>query len=223
MRWLRAAGMEVPEVTCLPAHTVPNIPSGFVAGDELLYLVRRFDRTSQGRVHVEDFAQVSDVEPRYKYGEFGATYDTMGSVIAYLLGEEGVRAYVARLTAMIIVGNTDAHLKNWGLWYPDGRNAALAPVYDFHSLTIYRRFRYAPLALSLAGEQMPQQVTREHFRVLADACSTDSDTVVAVVAETVAAMRAAWHDTMAGETRQRFPSLAEHYEQRMTTLPIGRE
>jgi serine/threonine-protein kinase HipA len=121
---------------------------------------------------------------------------------------------------MVITGNTDAHLKNWGLWYPDGRSAALAPVYDFHSLTIYRRFRYAPLALSLAGERMPDHVTREHFRLLAVACAADPNAVIDVVAETVDALHAAWRDNIADEARRRFPALADHYEQRLSALPI---
>jgi serine/threonine-protein kinase HipA len=222
MCWLRAAGIDVPDVECVPAKAVPNIPAGFVAADELLYLVRRFDRAADGRIHVEDFAQVSDVEPRYKYGEFGATYDTMGTTIAYLLGDSGFRAYVARLVAMIVTGNVDAHLKNWALWYPDGRTAALAPVYDFHSLTVYRRFRYAPLALSIAGEQMPNHVTVEHFRLLADACRSDPAVAVDVVAQTVDALRVAWSAEVATEARRRFPVLADHYEQRLATLPIVR-
>ena len=220
MRWLQAAGMDVPPVECLAADSVPNVPTGFATPDAMIYLVRRFDRTPAGRVHVEDFAQVSDVEPRFKYGEFGATYDSMGRVVSILLGQEGFRAYIDRLVAAIVVGNTDAHLKNWALCYPDGRSPALAPVYDFHSLTLYNRFKYAPLALSLAGQQMPALIDTGHFRRLAENCGTDPDDAADRVHRTVAAMRAAWSDGIRKEATGRFPALAEHYERRLAELPI---
>jgi serine/threonine-protein kinase HipA len=35
------------------------------------------------------------------------------------------------------MGNTDAHSKNWGLIYPDGRNARLAPAYDLVCVAAY--------------------------------------------------------------------------------------
>lgn len=221
MRWLRASGFAAPPVECLPASVVSEMPPGFVAPDSLVYLIERFDRTPTGRVHVEDFAQVADVEPRFKYGsEFGATYDSVGRVVRYLTGIDGFLAYVDRLAAMVITGNTDAHLKNWALRYPDGRTPQLAPVYDFHSLTVYDRFRYAPLALSLAGEQMPNAVSLDHFRRLAEACDVDPDSTALRVQKTVEAMRESWGKEIGEEARRRFPPLADHYEQRLHSLPL---
>ena len=40
------------------------------------------------------------------------------------------REFLARTIAAILMGNTDAHLKNWALVYPNGRQPRLAPVYD---------------------------------------------------------------------------------------------
>lgn len=221
MRWLSAAGFDVPEVHCVAAGTVPDIPPGFGAPNAKIYLVKRFDRTDTGRIHVEDFAQVSDVEPRFKYGEFGATYDSMGQVVNFLLGEQGYATYVDRLVAAVVVGNTDAHLKNWALWYPDGRTPRLAPVYDFHSLTVYNRFRYAPMALTLAGQQMPSLISDDDFRRLAENCGADPDSAVARVHKTLAALRTAWADGVGAEAVQRFPALAAHYEQRMAGLALA--
>jgi serine/threonine-protein kinase HipA len=222
MRWLRAAGMDVPDVECLTGRAVPSLPVEFVGPDDLLYLVRRFDRTLGRRVHVEDFAQVSGIEPEFKYGEGGETYDGMARVIRLLLGEAAFRAFVARLVAMVVVGNIDAHLKNWALWYPNGRDPALAPVYDFHSLTVYSTYRYGRMALSLGGEQMPDHVGVENFRVLAEQCGGDPEDVAELVGQTVEGLRSAWKDVLAQDGRARFTALAEHYERRLTTLPISR-
>jgi serine/threonine-protein kinase HipA len=43
---------------------------------------------------------------------------------------QDTREFLARTVAAILMGNTDAHLKNWALIYPDGRQPRLAPVYD---------------------------------------------------------------------------------------------
>jgi serine/threonine-protein kinase HipA len=216
------AGMDVPPVAVVPAKAVTDLPDGFVAADDLVYLIQRFDRRGQGRVHVEDLAQVADVEPRYKYGESGAAYESIGLVVYRVAGSDDFLAYVDRLVAMVVTGNTDAHLKNWALWYPDGRTARLSPVYDFHSLTVYQRFRYAPLALSLAGEQMPNLVSLDHFRRLADHCGVDADQVIQRVRETMSRLHDAWAGEVAAEAEARFEPLSRHYRQRLAELPICR-
>ena len=69
---------------------------------------------------------------------------------------------------MLVVGNTDAHLKNWALTYPDRRTATLSPIYDFHSLTVYTRYQYGALALSLSGEVTASAIYLDSFRRLAE-------------------------------------------------------
>ena len=96
--------------------------------------VRRFDRTPEGgRIHMEEFAQVLQYEPRQKYGR-GLTTDwpAMLRVLDRLSPNPvaDVRECVRRLVAFILLGNSDAHLKNWALRYPDGVAPVLAPLYD---------------------------------------------------------------------------------------------
>lgn len=43
---------------------------------------------------------------------------------------QDVQELVNRFVAFILMGNTNAHLKNWALRYPDGINPELAPLYD---------------------------------------------------------------------------------------------
>jgi serine/threonine-protein kinase HipA len=216
MCWLHATGMNVPRVQLAPARAVGGIPEGLVDPGELVYLIERFDRTPTARVHVEDFAQVADVEPAFKYGDLHATHDGLAAVILNLTGIDGYLEYVRRLVAMLIVGNTDAHLKNWALIYPDGRSAALSPVYDFHSLTIYDRYRYTPLALSLNGEKGPDDLRR-----MAERCGADPEQTVATGLETIHRLRQAWDGGMRAEAEARFPALAAHFVRRLDTLPVS--
>ncbi|SCF39458.1 serine/threonine-protein kinase HipA [Micromonospora mirobrigensis] len=220
MRWLAAAGYPVPDVHLVRADAVKGLPDGLVAPDERVYLIQRFDRTAAGPVHVEDFAQIADVDPRFKYSESGATYDSLAAAVRELTDDDGYHDFVRRLVAMLLVGNTDAHLKNWAVRYPDGRTPQLAPVYDFHSLSFYSSYRWSPLALSLGGETVPSAVTRDHFRRLAEQAGADPDGTAEVVAEAASRLREAWNLTVGTEARDLFGPLADHYTTRLDTLAI---
>jgi serine/threonine-protein kinase HipA len=220
MRWLDAAGMPVPPVSVAPAKDVGGIPDGLVDPADLVYLIERFDRSRAGRVHVEDFAQVADVAPSSKYGEFGASYDGLAAVILQVAGPSGYDDFVQRLVAMLVVGNTDAHLKNWALIYPDGRTPHLAPVYDFHSLTIYDQYRYTPLALGLNGERMAAHIGLDDLRRLAERCGVDPEHTARTAAAAAQRLREAWSGDLRQEAESRFPALADHFVRRLESLPV---
>jgi len=101
---------------------------------EHILAVPRFDRLPDGRrVHMEEFAQVLQYPPRSKYGRgLDIDYSTMLRVLDQLSAQpvQDVREFMRRLIAFILLGNTDAHLKNWALIYPDAHTPQLAPVYD---------------------------------------------------------------------------------------------
>src|SRR5574342_505918 len=77
MRWLAAADFPVPTIHLVPAGSVGGLPGGLVESQENVLLIERFDRNRSGKVHVEDFAQVADVAPMFKYSELGATYESI--------------------------------------------------------------------------------------------------------------------------------------------------
>ena len=101
---------------------------------EHILAVRRFDRgPGNARIHIEEFAQVLGYEPRHKYGRgVHEDYAAMLRVIDQLSTQPvaDVREFIRRFIAFILMGNTDAHLKNWALRYPDGVAPQLAPLYD---------------------------------------------------------------------------------------------
>ena len=101
---------------------------------EHILAVKRFDRGPGGqRVHMEEFAQVLGYTPKQKYGvSLSADYSQMLRVLDYYSQRprQDVQEFINRFVAFILMGNTDAHLKNWALLYPDGRHPCLAPLYD---------------------------------------------------------------------------------------------
>ena len=193
MRLARAAGVDTPEVRLVKLGDLD--PGAFYGlaipqWESWAYAVRRYDRSPGGRIHAEDFAQVFDV---YADQEYRATnYDTMGRLIFALFPDRHgqLAEFVRRLTVNILIGNGDAHIKNWSVIYEDGVSPRLAPAYDLVSTIHY--VRNDRLALNLAGEKRFANVDESHFERLARRMEAPPGYVLDVVRETVASARDGW-------------------------------
>ncbi|MDO8300371.1 type II toxin-antitoxin system HipA family toxin [Lacisediminimonas sp.] len=110
--------------------------------------VQRFDRGQNGvRIHIEEFAQVLGYEPRHKYGKgLQEDYSAMLRIIDQLSVDPAndVQEFINRFVIFALMGNTDAHLKNWALRYENGVDPALSPLYDPVCVTAF--FEDAPRA-----------------------------------------------------------------------------
>lgn len=167
------------------ARTDAELPEQ-VPFDDIL-AVQRFDRHLGQRVHMEEFAQALRYEPRHKYGK-GIVQD-YGQMLRLLdryssRPAQDVREFLGRFVAFIVMGNTDAHLKNWALLYPDGRIPRLAPLYDPVCVSAFfaalppnaygvnreidrklRAFTWADLEALIATAQLPRpKVLLRHCR-----------------------------------------------------------
>lgn len=161
---------------------------------EDILAVERFDRGSDGlRIHMEEFAQVLRYDPKHKYGKgLMVDYASMLRIVDRLSTRpaQDVQEFVNRFVAFILMGNTDAHLKNWALRYPDGINPELAPLYDPVCVTAFfegvplsdygvnraidtsvRAFTWDDLAVLLKQAQLPRvsRVLQVAKRVVAQA------------------------------------------------------
>lgn len=96
--------------------------------------VERFDRGAGGtRIHMEEFAQVLQYTPGQKYGKgLFEDYSGMLRILDQLSARpaQDVQEFVGRFIAFVLMGNTDAHLKNWALRYVNPAQLELAPLYD---------------------------------------------------------------------------------------------
>ncbi|WP_269494029.1 type II toxin-antitoxin system HipA family toxin [Castellaniella sp. S9] len=101
---------------------------------EDVLVVRRFDRGPDGRrIHMEEFNQILGYEPRHKYGKgIFEDYPAMLRIIDRFSADPArdAQEFVGRFVAFVLMGNTDAHLKNWAVRYPDAAEPVLAPLYD---------------------------------------------------------------------------------------------
>jgi serine/threonine-protein kinase HipA len=130
-------------------------PVDGIAGECLL--IRRFDRPREGgaivKRHFEEFNQILEHPSEDKYE---GTYAAMARVMrenprCSLLDVERL---FRRILVSILLGNNDAHLKNFGLLYVDGK-LRLAPFYDVLAVALYPDFSRTPMALRLGEGSNP--------------------------------------------------------------------
>ncbi|MDV3256810.1 MAG: HipA domain-containing protein [Sphingomonas sp.] len=165
-------GIEVPETDLISIDAVDGLPEGIIRYGASACAIRRFDRSDDGAVHIEDFAQLFGVFSEEKYEN--ATYRQKLKVLAIETDENSVVEFIRRLTYSVLIGNGDMHLKNWSLIYPDGRRPTLSPAYDlistvayvpeedsglkFHHSSEWRSFNYDELALIADKAKVPTRL-----------------------------------------------------------------
>lgn len=154
LRWT-AAILGADEVNAFTLGQVNN---------ETALVVTRFDRTENGeKLRLEDFAQIL-CKPRGR--DYGGKYDASYEDVAQVIKDHSVRPVIdlqkllRRLIVFSLVGNCDAHLKNFSLLETlDGLR--LSPAYDVLNTAIYPEYSQT-LALSINGRKWPvDSVTRK--------------------------------------------------------------
>lgn len=167
MKAARACGINVPNVALLKLAR-PTLAVG------------RFDRRLENkdgelvvyRQHQEDLAQALGITPGSKYAELEG-----GSIacIAELIREHCTQpardiVHVAQqLCFSFLIGNCDAHLKNYSISYGEGagkQHIRMSPGYDFVCTTLYPKFSRR-LAMRLGNAEEIDEVSPDSLRVLA--------------------------------------------------------
>ncbi|WP_328903510.1 type II toxin-antitoxin system HipA family toxin [Streptomyces sp. NBC_00441] len=165
MSLAKAVGLDVPAVRLMHRDELVGLPDRmWPNAEQWAYAVKRFDRTDdehRSPIHIEDFAQVRDKYPQDKYQ---STFETVAAVAYRGHDLASLREAARRIAFSVVIGNGDAHLKNWSLIYRDHRNPALSPVYDLVSTV-----PYAPsdepedLGLKFGGSKSFERVRLAHF------------------------------------------------------------
>jgi serine/threonine-protein kinase HipA len=193
MSLARSIGLNVPRIELRDLDSVVGLPAklpGLRGGEpRLVYAIERFDRRPGGqRVHVEDLNQVAGQKPEDKY-EHKATH-FIGNVVGALCEPSDVDEFIRRVVFGICIGNDDMHLKNWAIAYPDRRNAALAPMYDFVCSRVY--FPEGELALTVGGTRDSARVDLDTIRAFARRAEISAKRATVLAGEVVERIRSAW-------------------------------
>jgi serine/threonine-protein kinase HipA len=210
------------EVFCMRLARHLGIPVAYVetikVGERSLIVVSRYDRlvAPDGRVeriHQEDLCQATGIPPSSKYQEDGGpSFQTLAGILSAT--DPGSLPTLLRAVVLnVLVGNGDAHGKNYSLLHESSGALRMAPLYDVMSTFYYRDDR---LAMYVDDVRRIDQVTTD--RILSEASSwgmsrrTASDIVGDLLANAPEAMQRALAET---------PGVPDEI-QRIVTSQLGR-
>ena len=151
--------------------SVAHVETLAVAGRPML-LVERYDRLVHAdgtveRIHQEDLCQALGFPPSRKYEEDrGPSLRQIARLLGGVVGRDAVETLLRATVFNLLVGNGDAHAKNFSLLHDPGGAVRLAPLYDLMSSRIYGDAR---LAMKIDGEARMDRVSAE--RVLDEAAT----------------------------------------------------
>lgn len=131
------------------------VPEFHLSKNKQLFVMQRFDRTPDGTpIGFEDMAALAGFSSREKYK---TSYTHVAKLVEAFASGPNVTPSLQALFDMValscVVGNGDAHLKNFGLLYtdPTTSDCRLAPAFDVVNTTAY--IPEDVLALDLCGQK----------------------------------------------------------------------
>lgn len=165
------------------------------AGAHEALLVRRYDRSDEPggevhRIHQEDFCQALGVLPAEKYeADGGPGVAACATLIRHRVAAPAVDLlrFLDALVFNLVIGNTDAHAKNYSLLLEGEGSPRLAPLYDLLSARAYWPYEQK-MAMKYGGEYRGDRIRSRHLDRLAADLDISSGLVrrrVSDVAETI--------------------------------------
>ena len=148
--------LTVNEFVCMQAaqHCGLEPPQTYLSDNLETYVVERFDRSGDGtKLSYEDFATLmkKSNDPSAKYA---SSYETLlKATYLYTGSVSEVEKMYKYIIFNCLIGNGDAHLKNFALQYsPDMKNIFVSPPFDITHTLIYESIDNQ-MALKLAGSK----------------------------------------------------------------------
>lgn len=142
-------GLAANEFLCMQAAQRAGIstPSFDLSDDGQLFLVDRFDVDTQGhRLGFEDVASLMGLRVRDVLADrkYQGSYERVAELLKTLgLGERDLYRFFEQVAFSVMVGNGDAHLKNFAVVYTSAHDIRLSPMFDVVCTRIYTYARYA--------------------------------------------------------------------------------
>ncbi len=148
LRWITAV-LGRDEVNEFTLSSIPAL-------NETALIVTRFDRTLSGdKLRLEDCAQILGKPKGINYnGKYEAAYEDIAEIILTHSARPAIdlSRFFKRIIAFALIGNCDAHLKNFSLLEtPTGLR--LSPAYDVLNTAIYPGYNQ-DLALLMGGRKI---------------------------------------------------------------------
>ncbi|PHS20622.1 MAG: hypothetical protein COA86_01355 [Kangiella sp.] len=145
MQLAKIAGFIIPECGLVGFESVGEEQR------EEAYIVKRFDRDGEKKLHHEDMMQIlaiNNLNTDAKYD--AATYYDVLRKISDMAGLGVTLEAMKRIIFNYLIGNDDYHLKNISMMH--GKTLNLTPIYDCLNTQIYSSKTNSPLALKLTND-----------------------------------------------------------------------
>ncbi|MES2534473.1 MAG: HipA domain-containing protein [Pseudomonadota bacterium] len=197
-----------------------DLPELVVAlgADTHFLAVDRFDRTPGGSTHMEDACQLQTLMPNRKYGEMKYFVNLLRVLDRLSVrGIEDVRQFFIRQAVNTLVGNADAHLKNFSVIYHNGIKPELSPAYDIVCVTALANFK--GFATNVAIDQRQRSETLDLYKEIARAARISERVALAAVRFAVEQAQDLWPKTL--EELNAPPTVAAEVRNRLKTLPLA--
>ena len=184
----RQIGIEVPELNLIDLANIEGLPGDIASVEGNAMAIKRFDRSPDGAIHFEDFAQVLGLYPERKYER--ASYLNIAQALWIQAGEDAIVEFMKRFVFGVLIGNGDMHLKNWSITYPDRVLAQIAPAYDFVSTIAF--IPDDQLALTFGHSKRWESINLDEIRYFAGKAQLPETIVVNAATEAVRRFLDVW-------------------------------
>lgn len=163
---VKAWGPEYPELAlnefwCMTAvkNAGIDVPEFYLSDDNKLFIMKRFDLLDDGSAL--GFEDLCVLQARQRDDKYSGSYEQLAKTLnAFISPPLKARSFQKFFKLMVInqrLQNGDAHLKNFGILYPDYRQVQLAPAYDVVSTTAYVRNDMSALTMMGSRKWWPRK------------------------------------------------------------------
>jgi serine/threonine-protein kinase HipA len=190
-----------------------------LGSDTRFLAVERFDRGPGGAVHMEDACQLLTLMPGQKYAgaekfiKLLQVLDRIGT-----RGIEDIRQFFIRQTVNTLIGNADAHLKNFSVLYHNGIRPELSPAYDIVCVAALPEFR--GFGTNVAIDQLQRQETLATYTAIARQAGISERIAKAAVTQTISRVKDLWPKAL--QVLDVPDAVRREIENRLLTLPLAK-
>lgn len=220
-----------------------EIPHSFIINtankkdSEVLFATTRYDRMMDVdqphtkhlqkplRLHQEDFAQAMGIPSAKKYEKTPEGYMNRMFEILRRYSVNPLKDQLQlwdRIVFNYLIGNTDAHIKNYSLLYaPNLRGIRLAPAYDIVSTTIYEQST-KEMSFYIGDEINIDKLSEDHFRKAAKDAGLGEKVAIKHLRDMKDCFNQALHDSAIELTRSGYKVALELEERILASTNYAR-
>jgi serine/threonine-protein kinase HipA len=193
-------------------HSLIRLQSG-----NLAYITKRIDRYENGKIHMEDFCQLTE---RLTEDKYHGSHEQIVKVIRKFANKPGLDTinFYEQVLFAFLTGNADMHLKNFSFIYENASEINLSPAYDMVATILVNPLDDEELALTLNGRK--KKISKRDFEIAFTAAKLDKKQQENIFNKMVKA-RAKWIDLigisfLTAELKSKYVNLIHERFQRLS-------